>query len=90
MFAQDDMGGTVRPVSRLRGRAGVGALSAMGFAERAPTRLALLGTLPRKREREGHPPSNAASRSASAMSCTVLALKNGSSGVVGHVTVAKL
>ena len=24
----------------------------MGFAERAPTRLALLGTLPRKRERE--------------------------------------
>jgi len=24
------------------------------FAERAPTRLALLGTLPRKREREGH------------------------------------
>jgi hypothetical protein len=31
---------------------GVGALSAIGFAERAPTRLALLGTLPRKRERE--------------------------------------
>jgi hypothetical protein len=30
----------------------VGALAALGFAERAPTRLALLGTLPRKRERE--------------------------------------
>ena len=29
-----------------------GTRSAMGFAERAPTRLALLGTLPRKRERE--------------------------------------
>jgi len=29
----------------------VGVLSASGFAERAPTRLALLGTLPRKRER---------------------------------------
>ena len=34
-------------------------------------------------------PSNAASRSASAMSSMVLALKNGSSGVVGHVAVAK-
>ena len=32
--------------------------------------------------------SSAASRSASAMSSTVLALKNGSSGSVGHVTVA--
>jgi hypothetical protein len=32
-------------------RAG-GTRSAMGFAERAPTRLALLGSLPRKRERE--------------------------------------
>ena len=32
----------------------MGALSAIGFVERAPTRLALLGTLPRKREREGH------------------------------------
>lgn len=30
----------------------VGALSAMGLAERTPTRLASLGTLPRKRERE--------------------------------------
>ena len=41
------------PLSRsLRGRVGVGALAALGFAERAPTRLALLGTLPRKRERE--------------------------------------
>jgi hypothetical protein len=30
----------------------VGALSALGFAERAPTGLALLGTLPRKREME--------------------------------------
>jgi hypothetical protein len=30
----------------------VGALSATDFAERTPTRLALLGTLPRKRERE--------------------------------------
>jgi hypothetical protein len=39
------------PLSRLRGRAGVGVLSAMEFAEAAPTRLALLGTLPRKRER---------------------------------------
>ena len=36
------------------------------------------------------PPSSAASRSASAMSSMVLALKNGSSGVVGHVTVASL
>ena len=34
--------------------------------------------------------SSAASRSASAMSSMVLALKNGSSGVVGHVTVASL
>jgi hypothetical protein len=42
----------MRPLSRLRGRAGVGALSAAGLLERAPTRLALLGTLPRKRERE--------------------------------------
>jgi hypothetical protein len=42
----------VRSLSRLRGRVGVGALSALGLAERAPTRLALLGTLPRKRERE--------------------------------------
>jgi hypothetical protein len=42
----------VRPLSRLRGRAGVGALAATEFAEAAPTRLALLGTLPRKRERE--------------------------------------
>src|SRR5476651_914032 len=40
------------PLPHLRGRVGVGALSAMGFAERAPTRLASLGTLPRKRERE--------------------------------------
>jgi hypothetical protein len=40
-----------RSLSRLRGRVG-GALSALGLAERAPTRLALLGTLPRKRERE--------------------------------------
>ena len=30
----------------------MGALSAVGFTEAAPTRLALLGTLPRKRERE--------------------------------------
>jgi hypothetical protein len=30
----------------------VGARAALGLAERAPTRLALLGTLPRKRERE--------------------------------------
>ena len=30
----------------------MGALAALGLAERAPTRLALLGTLPRKRERE--------------------------------------
>jgi hypothetical protein len=30
----------------------VGALSASGLVERAPTRLALLGTLPGKRERE--------------------------------------
>ena len=37
-----------------------------------------------------NPPSSAASRSASAMSSMVLALKNGSSGVVGHVTVASL
>src|SRR5947207_2350368 len=29
-----------------------GVLSASGLAEAAPTRLALLGTLPRKRERE--------------------------------------
>jgi len=36
----------------LRGRVGVGALATTGFAEAAPTRLALLGTLPRKRERE--------------------------------------
>src|SRR5258708_39770013 len=36
------------PLPRLRGRAGVGALAAAGLAERAPTRLALLGTLPRK------------------------------------------
>jgi hypothetical protein len=40
------------PLPLLRGRVGVGALAALGFAERAPTRLALLGTLPRKRERE--------------------------------------
>jgi len=47
----------VRPLSRLRGgRVGVGALSALGFAERTPTRLALLGTLPRKRERERERP----------------------------------
>ena len=37
-----------------------------------------------------NPASSAASRSASAMSSMVLALKNGSSGVVGHVTVASL
>jgi hypothetical protein len=40
-----------------RGGGSLGALSALGLAERAPTRLALLGTLPRKRrkrEREGH------------------------------------
>ena len=30
----------------------MGALATTGFAEAAPTRLALLGTLPRKRERE--------------------------------------
>ena len=30
----------------------MGVLSASGLAEAAPTRLALLGTLPRKRERE--------------------------------------
>ena len=35
------------------------------------------------------PPSSAASRSASAMSSMVLALKNGSSGVVGQLTVAQ-
>jgi hypothetical protein len=35
------------------------------------------------------PASSAASRSASAMSSTVLALKNGSSGVVGQATVAR-
>jgi len=35
-----------------------------------------------------HPPSSVASRSASAMSSMVLALKNGSSGSAGHVTVA--
>jgi len=46
----------VRSLSRLRGRVGVGALSTMGFAEATPTRLALLGTLPRKREREAVPP----------------------------------
>jgi len=40
------------PLPRLRGRVGVGVLSASGLAEAAPTRLALLGTLPRKRERE--------------------------------------
>jgi hypothetical protein len=40
------------PLPRLRGRVGVGARAALGLAERAPTRLALLGTLPRKRERE--------------------------------------
>src|SRR4029079_11953718 len=34
------------------------------------------------------PPSSAASRSASAMSSMVLALKNGSSGCAGQVTVA--
>jgi hypothetical protein len=44
---------TLRPLSRpLRGRVGVEALSAAGLAEATPTRLALLGTLPRKRERE--------------------------------------
>src|SRR6202165_4686613 len=43
-------GGAVRPLSRLRERVGVGALSAFGLAERAPTRLGLLGPLPRKRE----------------------------------------
>jgi hypothetical protein len=42
----------VRSLSRLRGGAGVGALSAREYVEAAPTRLALLGTLPRKRERE--------------------------------------
>src|SRR5436305_661857 len=42
------------PPLPLAGRVGVGALSAMGFVEATPTRLALLGTLPRKREREGH------------------------------------
>jgi hypothetical protein len=43
---------TLRPLSRAcGGRIGVGALPATGFVERAPTRLALLGTLPRKRER---------------------------------------
>ena len=41
-----------RPLPRLRGRVGVGALSASGLVESAPTRLASLGTLPRKRERE--------------------------------------
>src|SRR5204863_7292789 len=39
------------PLPRLRGRVGVGVLSASGLAEAAPTRLALLGTLPRKPER---------------------------------------
>jgi hypothetical protein len=43
---------TALPLPRLRGRIGVEALSALEFAERAPTRLALLGTLHRKRERE--------------------------------------
>ena len=38
----------------LAGEGWGGGLSAMGYAEAAPTRLALLGTLPRKREREGH------------------------------------
>ena len=40
----------------------MGALSAAGFAERAPTRLALLGTLPRKRERERSSPAASPSR----------------------------
>jgi hypothetical protein len=44
------------PLPRLRGRVGAGALSAMGFAERAPTRLALLGTLPREARERGVPP----------------------------------
>ena len=39
-------------------------------------------------ELDQHAASSAASRSASATSSTVLALKNGSSGSVGHVTVA--
>ncbi|SHK30652.1 hypothetical protein SAMN05444159_2951 [Bradyrhizobium lablabi] len=39
------------PSLALAGEGWGGALAAMGFAERAPTRLALLGTLPRKRER---------------------------------------
>jgi hypothetical protein len=34
----------------------VGAFSTGEFAERTPTRLALLGTLPRKRERENSAP----------------------------------
>src|SRR6202790_5057020 len=42
------------PPLPLAGEGWVGALSTMGFAERNPPRLALLGTLPRKREREGH------------------------------------
>jgi hypothetical protein len=46
------MGSAAPPLPRLRGRVGVGALSAWESAEAAPTRLALLGTLPRKRERE--------------------------------------
>jgi hypothetical protein len=62
MNAVSQYGGAL-PLPRLRGRAGVGALSTLGFAERAPTRLAefiigrrfaptrWLGTLPRKRER---------------------------------------
>src|SRR5713226_2059970 len=49
---------STRPLSRLLGRVGVGALSAVGFAEAAPPRLALLGALPRKRERENHPPGH--------------------------------
>ncbi|WP_231168855.1 LysR substrate-binding domain-containing protein [Bradyrhizobium sp. 41S5] len=42
----------------------------------------------RKRRRASQPSSSAARRSASMMSSTVLALKNGSSGSVGHSTVA--
>ena len=54
---------TVRSLSRLRGRAGVGAAArevlekiagtfSSGTRGESPTRLASLGTLPRKRERE--------------------------------------
>src|SRR5882757_8006088 len=52
----------VRPSPACGGGLGVGAPSAMGFAERAPTRLASLGTLPRKREREDAKTTHASSR----------------------------